>query len=147
MNKMIILWVIALMITACDGRKIQVDETLKTDSIPAFDSLPENDYVKREFIKSEIIDPAFDKELIFGVWGTSLDAPACDFEIDKDRYLICDYDGDGERIYLITGDSIFLKNPTLIFKGKILKVNKDSLIIHWQENKEPEVLLRWETTN
>jgi hypothetical protein len=98
---------------------------------------------KRPFNKSEIVNPSFDEKLIFGVWGASLDDPACEFEINKDRFLLCDYDGDGERIYSITGDSIYLKNPTLIFKGKILRVTTDSLVIHWQNNQEPEVLLRW----
>ena len=97
----------------------------------------------QRFKKSEIIAPTFDPNLLFGVWTRSADAPACEFEINKKRLLLCDYDGDGERLYKIKKDSIFLDNPTLIFKGRILSVSKDSLVIHWQENDKPEILLRW----
>ncbi|MES2780852.1 MAG: hypothetical protein V4651_13245 [Bacteroidota bacterium] len=95
------------------------------------------------FTKSEISHPKFRNELIFGVWTHSTDAPSCDFEINKRRLLFCDYDGDGERFYKIIGDSIFLDNPTIMFKGKILSVTRDKLIIHWQNNAKPEILLRW----
>ena len=97
----------------------------------------------KRFGKSEIINPKFDPNLIFGVWTFSHDAPACEFEINEKRILLCDYDGDGERFYRIINDSIFLDNPSLIFKGKILNSTNDSLIIHWQQNEKPEILLRW----
>jgi hypothetical protein len=97
----------------------------------------------QRFTKSEIIAPTFDHNLLFGVWAFSDDAPACEFEINKKRLMLCDYDGNGERLYKINKDSIFLDNPNLIFKGRILSVSKDSLVIHWQENDKPEILLRW----
>lgn len=97
----------------------------------------------QRFKKSKIVVPTFDPNLLFGVWTLSPDAPACEFEINEKRLLLCDYDGNGERLYKISKDSIFLDNPTLIFKGRILSVSKDSLVIHWQENDKPEILLRW----
>lgn len=141
-----IILIVSIVLSSCSG-KTQVDNVSKTTNIASSDSLLRTHVVGREFTRSQIINPNFEKDLIFGVWGTSLDAPACDFEIDEKRFLLCDYDGDGERMYLIIGDSIFLDNPTLIFKGKILKVNIDSLTIHWQETKSPEVLLRWKSEN
>lgn len=97
----------------------------------------------KRFGKSEIIKSKFDPNLIFGVWALSYDDPACNFEINKKRILLCDYDGDGERLYRIVYDSIFLDNPSLIFKGKILKSTQDTLVIHWQQNEKSETLLRW----
>jgi hypothetical protein len=106
-------------------------DTSKTASIPT-----------QQISSSTISNPAFDKNLLFGIWGVS-NAPACEFEINEKRLLLCDHDGDGERFYKITGDSILLHNPSLTFRGKILKLTKDSLVVHWQNNKEPERLTRW----
>ena len=137
----------SLITISCAQRKEQVDVNKRNESIHVLDSPDVTHVEKRDFSKSEISDPSFDKELLFGVWGASLEDPACEFEINEKRLLLCDYDGDGERIYLITGDSIFLNNPMLVFKGKILKITRDSLVIHWQENEEAQVLLRWKTEN
>ncbi|MBC7384038.1 MAG: hypothetical protein H7296_13800 [Bacteroidia bacterium] len=97
----------------------------------------------RHFGTSKITKPNFDTHLLFGIWADKTDASSCNFEINADHMLYCDYDGNGERLYTINGDSIFLDNPTLIFKGKILSVTKDSLVIHWQNNKTAERLVRW----
>lgn len=96
----------------------------------------------KRFGKSVIINSAFDTSLIFGVWTKSYDDPACDFELDARRFLICDYDGDGERLYKIIGDSIFLDNPYNIFRGKILNAVGGSLVIHWQNNEYADSLFR-----
>lgn len=97
----------------------------------------------QHFGKSEIVKPNFDPQLLFGIWADKKDASSCNFEINKTRVLYCDYDGNGERLYKINEDSIFLDNPTLIFAGKIIRLTKDSLVIHWQNNKKPERLVRW----
>ena len=95
------------------------------------------------FGKSQIINSRFDPKLIFGVWTHSHKDPACEFEINEKRLLLCDYDGDGERLYRIENDSLLLDNPWSIFRGKIVSVNKDTMVIHWQENESPEILLKW----
>ena len=146
----ILLSVLTIFICSC-GSGVDKSKTveIKQDSLPATTFLKESEETSEEslpnrrFKKSEIIEPTFDPELLFGVWTISYEAPACEFEISKKRLLLCDYDGDGERLYKIKKDSIFLDNPTLIFKGRILSVSKDSLVIHWQENDKPEILLRW----
>jgi|JI7StandDraft_1071085.scaffolds.fasta_scaffold98114_2 hypothetical protein len=97
----------------------------------------------RRFGKSEIINPKFEKKLILGVWTKSYEDPSCVFEINENSLLLCDYDGDGERLYKIIGDSIFLDNPHTIFQGRIIDATGNKLIIHWQENESPETLLRW----
>jgi len=102
------------------------------------DSLP-----NKRFGKSEIINSKFNPKLFFGIWTLSYDDPACDFEMDEKVLSFCDYDGESDRLYKIIVDSVFLDNPFLIFKGKIVKATGDSLIIHWQENKTPETYLRW----
>lgn len=97
----------------------------------------------RRFGKSSIIHPKFDPQLIFGSWETTDGDPGGCCEINEKRYLLCDYDeGDPKRLYRIESDSIFLDNPYLIFKGKILKATGDTLIIHWQENKNPKVFIK-----
>lgn len=102
------------------------------------DSLP-----NKRFKKSEIISCSFKKEALFGVWTTSHDNPACDFELSAKKFLLCDYDGDGSRLYKIEKDTLYLDNPFVLFKGLILKATGDTLVIHWQENENPETLLRW----
>jgi hypothetical protein len=143
---LILLTVLTISISSCSSK----DDKSKTKEIKQ-DTLPttspkepeEEPLPNQRFKKSEVIAPTFDPNLLFGVWTLSADAPACEFEINKKRLLLCDYDGNGERHYKINKDSIFLDNPTLIFKGRILSVSKDSLVIHWQENDKPEILLRW----
>lgn len=144
------LTVLTLFLSSCgsrDGKSKTIE--IKQDTLPVTTLAKESAEQVEEplpnqrFGKSEIIAPTFDPKLLFGVWTLSDDAPACEFEINKKRLLLCDYDGDGERLYKINKDSIFLDNPTLIFKGRILSVSKDSLVIHWQENDKPEILLRW----
>ncbi len=138
MRKVLLFFFYLALLISCTESKVKISST-STE----VDSGPKATVNKQKFLKSEIISPSFDKELIFGVWGTSIDAPACEYEINEKRLLLCDYDGDGERLYKIFGDSILLDNPTLIFRGRILKLTNDSLIIHWQNNKAPEILLRW----
>ena len=102
------------------------------------DSLP-----NKRFKKSEIISSSFKKEALFGIWTTSNDNPACDFTLSEKEFFFCDYDGDGSRFYKIVKDTIFLDNPYLIFKGLILKATGDTLQIQWQENENPQTLIRW----
>ncbi len=51
---------------------------IKGDVDNGNDSLPNMRYKK-----SEIISTTFKKEALFGVWTTSHENPACDFEIDE----------------------------------------------------------------
>jgi hypothetical protein len=135
-------------LTSCSSSDNQRAERAETrESVESENQaaeLSENNLLPNtRFGKSEIINSKFDPKLIFGVWTLSYDDPACNFEINEKSLLLCVYDGDGERLYRIIGDSIYLDNPALIFKGKILNAIKDTLIIHWQQNDTPETLLRW----
>ena len=145
-----LIFLTALAIYSCASKDNNSKTTeIEQDTLPATTGHKEPEAVlddplpNQRFRKSEIVSPTFEPELLFGVWTLSADAPACEFEINRKRLLLCDYDGNGERLYKIKKDSIFLDNPTLIFKGRILSVSKDSLVIHWQENDKPEILLRW----
>jgi hypothetical protein len=140
MKKWVPVFSCLIILVSCNQNEKPISKPSTTDSITSNRIVPST---KQKFIKSEIINPDFDTALIFGIWGTSLTAPACEFEITANHLLLCDYDGDGQRFYKIIGDSILLDNPTLVFKGKILRVTKDSLILHWQNNDKPEVLLKW----
>lgn len=135
------------VILSCQDKNKPLPDTVAKDSLPVKKVVtPEQNedemLPNQRFGKSEIINPKFPRDLLFGIWAEK-DSPACDFTIDEKVFFLCDMEGDSDRLYLINGDSIFLDNPTLIFKGKIINVTKDSLIIHWQQNENPQVLLRW----
>ena len=141
-----------LVMYACSDKPKQNDPHNSTVDSPAVsrkifikgdpenynDSLP-----NKRFKKSEIISCSFKKEALFGIWTTSNDNPACDFDLNAKEFFLCDYDGDGSRLYKIVKDTLFLDNPYVLFKGLILKATGDTLVIQWQENENPETLLRW----
>ncbi|THU34874.1 hypothetical protein FAM09_23050 [Niastella caeni] len=124
--------------STADSPSVSKKIFIKGDPANYNDTLP-----NKRFKRSEIVSCSFKKEALFGTWTTSYENPACDFKIDEKEYFLCDYDGDGSRLYKIVKDTLFLDNPYLIFKGLILKATGDTLVIHWQENEEPEKLLRW----
>jgi hypothetical protein len=120
--------------TPAVGKKIFI----KGDAENYNDSLP-----NKRFKKSEIVSCSFKKEALFGIWTTSNDNPACEFDLKEKEFYLCDYDGDGSRLYKIEKDTLFLDNPYVLFKGLIVKATGDTLVIHWQENEEPQTLVRW----
>jgi hypothetical protein len=140
---------IALTVTSCKQDKeivkpvkIQAEDTIvpepEIQELNLTDSLP-----NQRFGKSAIINSKFDTKLLFGIWVKSNDDPACDFQWNEKVFSFCDYDGNPDRLYKVNGDSLFLDNPYLIFKGRIINATKDTLIIHWQENEKPETFVRW----
>lgn len=128
--------VFGVLFYSCKNNQTQLDNF--ESKLNLKDSLP-----NKRFSKSEIINSKFNTKFIFGTWTLSYNEPACSFQINEKCFSFCDYDGNGERLYKIIVDSIFLDNPYLIFKGKILQATGDTLIIHWQNNQIPETLLRW----
>jgi hypothetical protein len=79
--------------------------------------------------KSEIIRPTFPVEVLFGIWVTDPNGPHADFKLDSTSFYIVDYDGDGDMPYLLIEDSLTIFFNDFISKNKILKVDKDSLIL------------------
>jgi len=84
--------------------------------------------------KSEILNPKYDANLIFGIWTNDVNGPHADFEITKKYFFVVDYDGNGEMTYLINNDSLKVFYNDFISVGIITKATKDSLSINWDNN-------------
>jgi hypothetical protein len=136
-NIYLILLITGLNYQSCKNKNIQPDE--------GSSSVPTNKTVfDGRIIKSEIVSATFDQELLYGIWTVSNTDPTCAFEITEKIFLYCDYDGNGERQYKVYKDSIYLYDSTLIYRGSIISVSKDSLVIKWEDRESPDILLRWQ---
>ena len=136
--KPIILFAGCLLIVACNHqpKKVQskgVDTVSVADTISSkntdIDTVENIDPPK----KSQIIDPAFAVDNFFGIWTSDPTGPHADFEIDKDHFLVVDYDGDGRMPYRIHKDTLAISYPDGIEKFIIKKVTKDSLVLTSQD--------------
>lgn len=91
--------------------------------------------------KSEIINPAFSTDYLFGVWTTDPNGPHADFALDSNSFYIVDYDGNGHRPYVIREDSLIIFYGDFTGRNKILKADQDSLVL---ENEDGVVKhVRW----
>lgn len=94
-----------------------------------------------EIVRSKIINPAFSTEYLFGVWTTDPDGPHADFTLDSNSFYIVDYDGNGHRPYVIWEDSLIIFYGDFTGRNKILKADKDSLILESEDGVVKHV--RW----
>ena len=104
-----------------------------------------NKITSYNFKKSEIINFIYDKNLIYGTWICIKDIPVCSFEINEKRFLDYNADESFGMLYKLIKDSIFVDyifEPNSILKGKIIKLNPDTLAIHWQNRIDTTTLLR-----
>jgi len=100
--------------------------------------------VSKRFNLSEIVNPLFPKNQILGTWTTSQENPSCDFLITERSFIYCDYDGNGERLYRIVKDSIYLDEAEGIRKGRILNASGDTLVLRWDEYADVDLtFIRW----
>jgi hypothetical protein len=111
-------------------RSLTVDTSThsSTLTVTKADSSKESHFVSK-IKKSEIIRPKFPVEELFGIWVTDPDGPHADFRLDSSSFYIVDYDGDGDMPYLLIEDSLTIFFNDFISKNKILRADKDSLIL------------------
>ncbi|MDO1450035.1 hypothetical protein Q0590_27390 [Rhodocytophaga aerolata] len=84
-----------------------------------FDSIP----------KTQINNPKFPVEELFGIWTTDSDGPHADFRLDSNSFYVVDYDANGGMSYILKEDSLIIFFNEFTSKNKLLKVDKDSLIL------------------
>jgi hypothetical protein len=102
---------------------------------------PESSAHITEIVSSQIINPAFSTKYLFGVWTTAANGPHADFTLDSNSFYIADYDGNGNRPYVIREDSLIIFYGDFTSRNKILKADSDSLIL---ENEDGVVKhVRW----
>ncbi|KAA2239560.1 hypothetical protein F0L74_25520 [Chitinophaga agrisoli] len=140
------------LLSACAGNESTSTTTFDDSAVTMQDAVTDTDSlmaaryapVSKRFKSSEIINSAFPTAHILGTWTHSLDEPGCDFLINAQAFMYCDYDGNGERLYRIEADSIFLDEAATIRKGRILIASGDTLAIRWDELRDmPDTLIRW----
>ena len=83
--------------------------------------------------QTEIINPRFDLNLLFGIWTYDPNGPHADFELTKKSFYVVDYDGNGDMPYSINQDTIKVYYPDYISIGIIKSVTKDTLKIEWDK--------------
>lgn len=94
--------------------------------------------------KSKFLNITVDTSLLFNIWTTDPNGPHADFWIRSKDFYIVDYDGDGSMPYNLKNDSIIIHYEDYIEEGKILKVTRDSLTIHWKDSPSPSNYVKWE---
>ncbi len=91
---------------------------------------------------SKIISSKFPIEKLFGIWTYDPTGPHADFVLDKEKYFIVDYDGDGDMPYILNHDTLTVYFNDTVSKGLIKKATKDSLTVSW-DSREDTYYVRW----
>ena len=84
-----------------------------------------------------------DTNLLFQAWTTDLNGPHADFVISSNAFYLVDFDGDGNKVYSLSHDTLSVALDASLLTGKIIAVNKDSLIIQWKDDNAQTCYLRW----
>jgi len=92
---------------------------------------------------SRIIDPTIDTLQLFKIWTLDPDGPHADIWFKKEFFYVVDYDGDGDMPYLLHKDSLTIYYNDFIQKGRIVRVNKDTLSIIWDGVGEVTHYVEW----
>lgn len=150
-------FLLLICFSACDYSPVEIPKTEKWDSLVQ-DSIELCHYLKNahlsvypeEYYNAEIADveslkninrpsksyvlkPKFDTNCLYHVWGGFNDEPVSDFRIDKEFIDIAEYDGNANMPYIWIKDSLYIFYNDFVRKGKIIKLNNDTLMIAWHK--------------
>lgn len=73
-----------------------------------------------------------DTTYLFKTWAMDLKDPSASFQISSKDLLAIDFDGIGERSYVIKDMNIKIYDGNFTDEGDILRLTKDSLYITWK---------------
>jgi hypothetical protein len=73
-----------------------------------------------------------DSTFLFKAWAMDLTDPSASFQISSKDFFAVDFNGIGERNYILNNKNIKIFDGKYADEGEIIKLTKDSLYIKWK---------------
>jgi hypothetical protein len=123
-------------------KEIAITENGRTFTISEFNSdNPDVENIDRP--STSTISTSLDTALLFGIWTTDPEGPHADFRWTKRSIFIVDYDGNGDMPFDLIDKKLKVYFNDFIQEGTIQSVDKDSLIITWDDSDQSITYVRW----
>ncbi len=123
---------------------------LKTDSLNAYKKLANTEKRKTLTIsksntdnseienierpeKTIIRNLTIDTTKAFGIWTLDPNGPHADFWLTAKSFYVVDYDGDGDRPYILDKNEITIFHNDFVQKGIITSTENNTLKIKWSD--------------
>ncbi|WP_445721964.1 hypothetical protein [Flavobacterium sp.] len=143
--KKIIALLLLLLLYNCKKAEAEVEkENQPTEKVEktAPQTLENQTSIRPE--KTIIRNLTIDTATVFGIWTQEKDSPHAEFQLTSKSFYIVDYDGNGDRIYILDKNEITLFYENEIQKGIITTTKKDTLKIKWGDSETETTYIKFE---
>jgi hypothetical protein len=84
-----------------------------------------------------------DSTFLFKAWAIDLKDPSASFQISSNDFFAVDFNGIGERSYILKNKNIKISEGKYNDEGEIVKLTKDSLYIKWKSAGSTMKYIEW----